>query len=154
MKKICESCGQLFLPNPKVPDQKFCRKKKCQRKRRSLWQKKKRSTDIAYRENQKDAQKAWVERNKGYWMKYRKDHIEYTDKNRKMQRKRNINRKKVQNPPVFANSKIAKMDVLNQKKYLIPGYYKVTFIGEIGIAKMDALIAKIEFITADYKDIE
>ena len=87
-------------------------------------------------------------------MKYRKDHIEYTDKNRKMQRKRNFNRKKLQNLPVFANSKIAKMDALNQKKQLIPGYYKVTFIGEDGIAKMDALIAKIEFITADYKDIK
>ena len=150
MKKICESCGRLFPLNSK--GQGFCDREKCRKKRRSLWQKKKRSTDKDYRDNQNDAQKAWAKRNKDYWMKYREDHTDYTEKNRKLQQKRNQKRKELRSLPDFVKSEIAKMDALKSKSNLISGYYRVTPIAGDGIAKMDALIVKIDLITNGYSD--
>ena len=40
-KKICEFCYLPFSPNPNAPNQKFCTRTKCQKKRRCVWQKKK-----------------------------------------------------------------------------------------------------------------
>jgi hypothetical protein len=150
MKKICEYCGQLFPLNPKVPGQGFCNREKCQKKRRSLWQKEKRSTDKAYRENQNDAQEARAKRNEDYWMKYRKDHTAYTEKNRKLQKNRNQKRKELRSLPDFVKSEIAKMDASKSKSNLISGYYRLTPITDDRIAKMDVLIIKIDVITSGY----
>lgn len=93
MKFICEFCYLPFQPNPKATNQKFFKRRKCKKKRRSVWQKK-RDTDKDYRENQAHSQKKWKEKHPDYWKKYRADHPEYTKRNRDLQKGRNEKRKR------------------------------------------------------------
>lgn len=151
MEKICASCGRLFPLNPKVSHQSFCSEKKCQKKRRSLWQQKKRLTDRAYRENQRDAQKSWVKRNRGYWKKYREGHTEYAERNRKLQKVRNQKKRDLNNLPDFVKSKIAKMDLSNPNSSLISGYYMISPITGDEIAKMDVIVARIDVLSVSYE---
>lgn len=67
MTKRCACCGQPFEPRPQVPDQAFCSSPDCQRARKRQWQRHKLKSDPDYRINQKDAQRAWTERNQDYW---------------------------------------------------------------------------------------
>ena len=46
------SCRRLFLPNPQVKNQQYCKKKACQRLRKNLWQKHKMASDADYQDNQ------------------------------------------------------------------------------------------------------
>ena len=150
MKKVCEGCRRIFRPDHRVPDQEFCSRDKCQKKRRSIWQKKKRSTDKAYRENQNDAREAWAKKNKGYWRKYREINTSYADKNRELQKQRNRKRKEIEMLPEFVKSEIAKMDVIKPTNTLNSGYYILIPVNKDGIAKMDSSIVKLHFITSGY----
>lgn len=47
----CLACGSQFRPLPLVPDQNHCSAPVCQRERRRLWQRLKRASDPAYRDN-------------------------------------------------------------------------------------------------------
>jgi len=47
------SCRRLFLPNPRVKNQQYCKKKACQRLRKNLWQKHKMASDADYQDNQR-----------------------------------------------------------------------------------------------------
>lgn len=69
--KICASCGQPFTTGPQVRDQAFCSAPACQRERRMRWQREKMQSDADYRENQSRSQRAWLDRNPGYWLTYR-----------------------------------------------------------------------------------
>ncbi len=90
IKRRCKNknCRCLFIVNPKHPNQQYCSKKKCQRLRKTLWQRKKMSTDEQYRENQADSQRRWLARKTGYWKRYRKNHPDYTKRNREKQKER------------------------------------------------------------------
>jgi hypothetical protein len=147
MKRICESCDGMFTPHPKVPDQKFCRSKLCQKERRRRWQQNKRAIDKNYRDNQIDAQKAWLKRNPGYWKKYRRGNLKYKNRNCRLQKERNNKRKKLLNMPNFVKPEIAKMDELNKKNNIISGNYRLVLVDKEQIAKMDELIVKIEIIS-------
>ena len=68
----CVNCSALFTQAPQVPNQSYCSKEACQKKRRNEWQKKKRTNDQDYKDNQNRAQKAWSDRNPEYWRLYRK----------------------------------------------------------------------------------
>ncbi len=68
----CVNCSALFTQAPQVPNQSYCSKEACQKKRRNEWQKKKRTNDKDYKDNQNRAQKAWSDRNPEYWLLYRK----------------------------------------------------------------------------------
>jgi hypothetical protein len=68
----CVNCSALFTQAPQVPNQSYCSKEACQKKRRNEWQKKKRTNDQDYKDNQSRAQKAWSDRNPEYWRLYRK----------------------------------------------------------------------------------
>jgi hypothetical protein len=131
MEKTCPHCGKRFLPHPAVLNQQYCGSADCQRARKRKWQKEKLKNDPDYRENQAAAQKAWRERNKGYWREYRKSNQIYSKRNRLLQKERNRQRRM-----------IAKMDELGAKSLISPGRYRlVPLYGKI--AKMDELIVEI-----------
>ncbi len=147
MQRICKSCSNIFLPHPKVPDQLFCRKIKCQKERRRRWQKEKYAIDKNYKENQAAAQKAWQKRNPDYSKQYRENNPKYTKKNRKSQKQRNEKRKRLSNMPAFVKSQIANMDELVTGTSLISGYYILIPADNQHIANMDYIIAKIDIIS-------
>lgn len=117
------------------------------KKKRRIWQRKKRATDNDYKENQIAAHKAWLERNPDYYKRYRESHEEYTKRNREAQKKRNKKRKLRLNMPDFVKLEIAKMDTSVKKNIIISGYYRLIPLNNNGIAKMDELIVKIEIIS-------
>ena len=67
----CTHCGQSFVPRPQVRDQAYCAAPECQRARKRRWQCDRLRADPAYRANQRDAQRAWQQRNPDYWRQYR-----------------------------------------------------------------------------------
>jgi len=137
MEKTCPHCGRKFLPHPAVLNQRYCGSTDCQKARKRKWQKEKLTSDPGYRENQAAAQKAWRERNKGYWREYRKENRHYREKNRLRQRVRNRQRRM-----------IAKMDALEAKTLISPGRYRlVPLYGKI--AKMDELIVEIGVVARE-----
>jgi hypothetical protein len=130
-------CGKRFLPHPAVLNQQYCGSADCQRARKRKWQKEKLKSDPDYRENQAAAQKAWRERNRGYWREYRKKNKTYSERNRLRQSERNRQRRV-----------IAKMDELGAKSLVSPGRYRlVPLYGKI--AKMDELIVEIGVVAGE-----
>jgi hypothetical protein len=93
-KNQCQYCQRLFIPAFRHPNQTCCGRKKCVLARRAGLQKKKMAEDPVYRQNQKDSNKTWQERNPGYWKKYRENHPDKAEKNRLKQQVRNLKRKK------------------------------------------------------------
>lgn len=71
MTQACTNCGGSFQPRPQIPNQTYCSSPSCQRARKLHWQQEKLRTDQHYRENQRDAQRAWFKRNPDYWPTYR-----------------------------------------------------------------------------------
>ena len=69
--RTCAYCGNPFQPRPQVPKQTYCPSPECQRARKLRWQQDKIRTDPDYRDNQRDAQRAWFDRHPGYWPAYR-----------------------------------------------------------------------------------
>lgn len=122
-------CRRLFLPNPRVKNQRYCNREECQRVRRRLWQREKMRSDPDYRANQQDCQKRWRKQNPDYWRQYRMEHPQYVERNRLLQRKRDKKRR-VQN--------LAKMDALERVSLLESGIYYLIPEGS-DLAKMDAL---------------
>ena len=73
----------------------------------------------------------------------------YTERNRRLQKIRNLRAKhrlKIQNAKI---EEIAKMDEYKQKNVMLSGYYTLYPINVGKIAKMDAILVKIEVITTD-----
>ena len=131
----CSSCGQAFVPAPQVPRQMYCALPDCQRERRRLWQMAKRRSDPDYLANQARAQKAWSERNPGYWRTYRVTNPDYANGNRAQQRARN--RKRV----------IANMDL--SPPPLPTGIYELRLLrADPGIAKKDVWVVSLRVLPA------
>lgn len=129
----CSSCGRAFVPAPQVPRQTYCALPDCQRERRRLWQIAKRRSDPDYLANQARAQKAWSERNPGYWRAYRDTNPDYASGNRAQQRARN--RKRV----------IAKMDA--SPPSLPSGIYELRLLqADIRIAKKDVWVVNLRVL--------
>lgn len=80
--KRCVCCGQNFLPRPKAPNQPYCSLPDCQRARKRQWHQRKLKSDPEYRDNQRDAQRAWLDRHPDYWLNYRNTHRESAEPNR------------------------------------------------------------------------
>ncbi len=76
-KLRCVHCGAPFIPAPQVPNQAYCSKANCQKERRRQWHKSKLQSDPDYKINQSLAQKAWAERNPGYWKEHRQGRPDY-----------------------------------------------------------------------------
>lgn len=132
----CSHCGRSVRPNPRLREQCYCGDRRCQRARKTLWQRQKMATDADYQANQRESQRRWLMRNRDYWRRYRSRHPGYLERNRLLQRWRNPKRRLLKG--------IAKMDAfrpLSPRKaktyYLIPQ-----------VAKMDALGQKVLLIPA------
>lgn len=91
-KRWCNACGKAFEPRPQSPRQAYCPEESCQRARKRLWQRTKRSTDDDYRDNQAEAQDAWRRSHPDYWRQYRDSHPQYAAANRLQQKRRNAKR--------------------------------------------------------------
>ncbi len=141
--KRCAGCSRRFEVCPQVPKQCYCSAPRCQRERRRRSQRDKRKSDPIYKDNQLRAQQAWSKRNKNYWHDYRLAHPEYCKRNREMQGGRNEKRKKL----------IAKMDVSGPNFPMYSGIYRLEPIDREGIAKMDAWIVEINFISSAYTSL-
>jgi len=129
---LCSNCGHFFPANPRIKNQKYCKRPKCQRARRAAWQRNKLATDPEYRVDQKLSWQKWAKSHPDYWNLYRKNHPEKTERNRMLQAIRNRNRKK--QAPM-----IAKMDASKPLQFSPVGEFFLVPL----IAKMDALKVKI-----------
>jgi hypothetical protein len=132
--KICAACGESFTPRPQKPRQKYCSSPNCQSKRRQVWQKERLQDDQFHQENQADAQQYWLDRNPGYWKKYRSEHPEYVEQNRKKQRDRDSKTK---------SGNLAKSDVSIQPNTLQAGLYFLRPVKVPGLAKKDVWVVEI-----------
>lgn len=137
-KRLCAACRQLFRPRPQSPRQTYCRSRACQRERRRRWQEAKLRSDPDYRENQRHAQSAWCARNADYWREYRQTHPEYRERNKAQQRARRRTEGIVD---------VAKMDASKPAGSLRPGLYRIVPAPRNGVAKMNAWMAEITWIS-------
>jgi Tfp pilus tip-associated adhesin PilY1 len=146
-KRPCKHCGKLFCPRAQNPNQEYCSEAACQKARKRDWQRQKLKTDPEYRDNQRDAQRRWREKNKGYWREYRRRRQEYTERNRQQQQARNLRRRSRGDEL----ASIVKMDASSKKQTIIrPGRYELRLVEGGGIAKMDASIVEINVISCHY----
>jgi hypothetical protein len=139
--KRCAGCCQPFHPRPQSPKQCFCASAVCQRERRRRWQLRRRQSDPAYRDNQSRAQRAWGERNSGYWGAYRDAHPEYGERNRTLQRERDARRRE---------RVLAKMDVSAGDSPVPSGTYRLSPVTREDLAKMDAWMVRITVVSKQY----
>lgn len=133
---VCLHCGNPFVPNPRVKNQRYCSQPDCQRARKREWQKRKLAVDPDYRANQRQCQRDWHAKHPGYYRKYRQDHPRSARRNALLQKIRNARR----NPPL-----IATMDTFQTAPVNEPGAYYLIPV----IAKMDASTQKVFIIPAD-----
>lgn len=142
----CAHCRRRFNPRPQNPDQRFCSRAICQKQRRHLWRKRKLDCDADYRANQRDAQARWLAKTSDYYRNYRLRHPDYVENNRQKQRERNRRRRRSDaeksHLPV-----IAKSDAWKSKINAISGYYRVEAVSSAMIAKSDASIVKLIYIS-------
>lgn len=143
----CACCGRHLLRDPRVKNQRYCGRKKCQQARKNRWQRQKMQTDPDYRANKIDSQQEWRQKNKGYSKQYRRNNLSYVERNRELQRKRDQrNRIRIDSPASTPLVNLAKKDALtsffddNSREYfLLPV--------SANLAKKDALLVKIVPIT-------
>jgi hypothetical protein len=149
-KRRCRNCRSFFDVCTKVKKHEYCKKAACQRARKRKWQKRKVTDDQTYRRDQKEAQEIWLNNNPDYWKQYRENHPEYTEHNRVKQKERNRSGK-VRSADKAFFGEIAKMDALSHKNQTLSGRYQLIPLSGKKIAKMDALIVKIDVIKEGYE---
>lgn len=133
MKRKCKNCNRLFSVTARHPDQKYCSRKECRKARKIQWQRRKLFSDEDYRKNQADCQARWRAKNPGYWKRYR-------------EKQKERNRIKRSQPPKSMLPTIANMDMKNQQRPLVSGYYELTPIAGPSFANMDAMVVRINKI--------
>ena len=138
----CSCCGCYFHPDPRVKNQRFCGKRKCQQARKNKWQRQKIVDDPEYRADKDDSQRSWLDRTPDYWKQYRLNNPDYTERNRQLQRERDSKRRKVSEKNPADEGNLAKRDALdsfldaNTMRYLL-------LPAESNLAKKDAIMVKI-----------
>lgn len=150
-KRPCKNCRRLFTVTPQRPEQKYCSCKKCQRARKSAWQKEKMHTDEAYRLDQRDAQERWRKKNPDYSQNYRRTHPEYVRKNREAQAERNRKKRQRAHPTSIFEA-IANMDVSKEESLIKPGRYTIFSAENPDIANMDVIIIGMPLKSKSCKD--
>ncbi|MEX3639962.1 hypothetical protein [Paraburkholderia sp. BR14320] len=136
--RTCAACGAHFSPLAHVPNQRYCSLKACQLARRRNWQRARMRTDPDYRANQARAQASWCARHPDYWRRYRETHPACRERNREMQRERNVRRNA---------APVAKMGTSSSFRPLASGFYLLCDALEAGIAKMNAWTVHIAVLS-------
>jgi hypothetical protein len=144
IKKYCVHCCQLFIPRHN-PQQDYCSQRVCQNKRKYLWRKRKQMDDPDYRINKQFTNKKWQRKRADYWRNYRAAHPEYVKRNRQQQRLRD--KKYAQGHCKSDASPLAKSDTLQAENNIKSGIYRISPVVGAGLAKSDALLVEISFIT-------
>ena len=96
MKKLtfrCSCCRRIVPRNPRARNQHYCGAKPCQQARKNKWQQNKQQMDSDHRKNKEESQRAWRQQNPDYWKLYREKNPAYCERNRHLQRKRDLKRK-------------------------------------------------------------
>jgi hypothetical protein len=137
MRKLrCAHCRCHFVANPRVKNQRYCKKIECQRSRKTLWQRQKLASDPDYQADKFDFQRAWRSRNPSYWKNWRAEHPKYVERNRMLQKERRGRSK----------NSVAKMDAIEPLSSIKTGnYFLVPDLAET-VAKMDASAQKVRLI--------
>jgi hypothetical protein len=104
----CPYCQQTFRPAPCHPQQLVCSQPGCQRQRRNDYRRQKIASDPVYQQVCLDSPRKWRRSNPDYWMKYRRDHPEQVERNRRQQRLRDLKRRLAN----LANNNLAAWQVL------------------------------------------
>ena len=138
----CAACDRAFRPRAQVPHQRYCALAACQRERRRRWQQSKLRGDADYRANPRQAQRAWADGHGEYWREYRAKHLDYTDRNRLEQRRRDRCRR---------TARLAKMDASTAIHPVPSGTYRLLPEADGDLAKKDAWTVKITLISRDYE---
>lgn len=137
--KTCIHCGNEFEPNPRVKNQEYCSKQKCQRARRARWQRQKMKDDLDYQEDKRRNEREWHKGHPGYYREWRSNHPEYVERNRELQQIRNA--KRCKNGSI---KMIAKLYSLSGRFYSRMGStFKLIPEDNRLIAKLDSLTVKL-----------
>ncbi len=110
----CFCCRRIVPRNPRARNQRYCGAKPCQQARKNKWQRNKQDLDSDHRVNKEESQRAWRQKNPGYWKLYRQKHPEYCERNRLLQQKRDLKRR-FKNNPSGNMSDLAKKDASDIK---------------------------------------
>lgn len=137
----------MFKVSPHLSSQRYCSARECQNERRRKWRRQKLRSDPDYKANQADSQRRWCRKNPDYWRRYRDGHPDYVERNRQLQQMRNGRR-----IPERSRESIAKRYALSMKNDGISGYYRLIRADAPMIAKIDASLVKIEFISGSCAD--
>ncbi len=89
----CRYCRQAFQPNRYHPQQQVCTHPVCQRQRRSDYHRQKIVSDPVYQQVCLESPQKWRRTHPAYWTKYRQDHPEQVERNRRKQRLRDQKRR-------------------------------------------------------------
>jgi len=122
-QRQCVCCRARFTPS-RNPNQHYCAKPDCQKKRRCKYQKHKLEKDADYRANQRASERNWHKRHPNYWRQYRKSHPQQATKNRLAQHSRDEKRRP--SATIFYSaSMLATMYSFAQDKFNLSSCYKV-----------------------------
>ena len=89
----CPYCKQLFRPDPYHPQQLVCSHTNCQRQRRRAYHRDKIASDPVYQQVCVESPRKWRAAHADYWKKYRQNHPEQVERNRRKQRLRDEKRR-------------------------------------------------------------
>lgn len=89
----CRYCSRPFPPSRFHPGQFICPSPDCQRRRRTDYHREKRQTDPEYSLVCQDSTRKWRAGNPDYQSRYRGDHPDYVDRNRRAQKRRDRKRR-------------------------------------------------------------
>ena len=145
---VCLACGKEKPGSPRVAGrQSYCGEPACQLARKAAAERQSMATDPEHRATKRQSYEVWCRANPGYWSEYRRRHPAQAERNRQLQRQRNLRRRR---PAADAalGPVIAKLDAsASFKRPELPtnGEYWLVPV----IAKLDALRVKIVAITED-----
>ena len=138
-KYRCAHCRRLFVPNPRLKEQGYCRRNGCQRARKKLWQRRKMAQDADYRQTKRLSDQQWRKENPDYWGEYRARHPGYCRRNRLLQKRRDAKRRRRRD--------LAKKDALMALHPIKTGTYYLVPPGPNHLAKKDALGQEVVIIS-------
>ena len=116
----CRYCRQAFQPNRYHPQQQICNRPACQSQRRSDYHRQKIAFDPVYQQVCLESPRKWRQAHPNYWKKYRRDHPEQVERNRRQQRLR-YRKRRLAN---LANNTLAPSQVPSAQSLMSPNSCK------------------------------
>jgi hypothetical protein len=129
-RRQCICCRARFTPT-RNPDQRYCAKSPCQKKRRCKYQKQKLAQDADYRANQRASEQNWHKRHPNYWQHYRKNRPHQIIKNRNAQYERDKKRRR-RGAILYSGPMLATMYSFNQDNFYLSCSYN-TFLSNASL---------------------